>query len=195
MSEEPLPDKPTVMTAEQDLLPRAIRTSSVPKKGQRATTTLSEHEKQTICLFYDLQEIQHFEAKTFLEKKTTTKFRLSGIVRGEVVQTCVLSLKPVKKLIEEEIDLTVVPASELEKYMESTDDVGLLMVGLDGDVPDTYDHEVIELGGFILEHFALGLDPYPRAEDAKIDQSSLEDDGKVSAFAGLAALKDKMEPR
>ena len=79
--------------------------------------------------------------------------------------------------------------------MESTDDVGLLMVGLDGDVPDTYDHEVIELGGFILEHFALGLDPYPRAEDAKIDQSSLEDDGKVSAFAGLAALKDKMEPR
>ena len=196
MSEDPLLDKPSDSSdtsSEEALLPRPILTPSVPKKGQRTAISLSDGEAQAICAFYDLQEIKFFEAKTFLEKKTTTKFRLTGTVKAEVIQTCVLSLKPVNKGIEEEIDLTLVPVTEFEKYMEPTADGGLLELGLDTNVPDTYDHEVIQLGSFVLEHFALGLDPYPRAENAEIDQSAVKSDRETSAFAGLAALKDKMK--
>lgn len=189
MSESTLPD----VSDEQNLLARAIRITGVPKKGQRTKVTLLEEEKQAICVFYSLQEITHFEAKTFLEKKTTTKFRLTGTLNADVVQTCVLSLKPVRTLIEEDIDLTLVPTSEFEKQMERIDDDGLIVLGLDTDVPDTYDHGVIELGNFVLEHFALGLDPYPRAEDAEIDKSAIMEAGEVSPFAGLAALKVKMK--
>ncbi|MEP3673207.1 MAG: YceD family protein, partial [Hyphomicrobiales bacterium] len=136
---------------------------------------------------------KYFEARTFLEKKTTTKFRLTGIMKADVVQTCVLSLKPVKKVIDEEIDITLIPAGEFEEYMKRTADEGILELSLDTNVPDTYDHEVIQLGSFVLEYFALGLDPYPRAENAEIDQSAVKSDRKASAFASLAALKDKMK--
>ncbi|MEP2944164.1 MAG: DUF177 domain-containing protein [Hyphomicrobiales bacterium] len=193
MPEDPLLENSSDSSGEEVLLPRPIHTPGVPKKGQRTTISLSDGERQAICAFYDLQEIKYFEARTFLEKKTTTKFRLTGIMKADVVQTCVLSLKPVKKVIEEEIDLTLVPTGEFEKYMERTADGGLLELGLDTTVPDTYDHEIIQLGSFVLEYFALGLDPYPRAENAEIDQSAVKSDHKASAFSSLAALKDKMK--
>lgn len=202
MSKEPLfDDEPSSVpqasadgAEEQVLISRPINIVTIAKKGLRTKISLSEEERERVCLFHDLQEIAHFEAKVFLEKKTTTHFHLKGHLSAQVAQTCVLSLQAVTTLIEEEIDLTLIPASEFEQHMERTDEEGMLVVGLDRDVPDVYDHDVIDLGPFVLEHFALGLDPYPKAENAELDQTFEGNDRVVSPFAGLAALKAKMKP-
>lgn len=187
-------DTRSLNASEQDLCPRPIEIHGVPRKGVRLTVSLSDEEKEKLKGFYDLQDITDFNAKLKLEKKTTTQFRLVGEVRADVVQSCVVSLKAVHTKIAEDIDLRLVPASEFEKYMERTDEEGLLVVGMEGDVPDTYDQDVIDVGGLVLEHFALGLNPYPRAENVEIDQSLVGDDATPSAFADLAALKEKMKP-
>lgn len=181
-------------TQEPDLLPRPARVKTIPKKGLRMTITPDKNEKVHLCAFYDLQEIEDFEAKVFLERVTTTKFHLTGRVIAHVVQTCVFSLEPVETQIDEAIDLFLVPAQEFHQYAERIDGEGSLILGLEVDAPDIYEQDVIALGSLVLEHFALGLDPYPRAQGAEFDKSALADNIISSPFGELAALKGKMKP-
>lgn len=179
---------------EQQILIRPVVISKIPKKGVRMNITLSAQESENVCVFYQLQNIAMFEAQLFLEKKTTTKLRLSGKVRANIVQTCVLSLEPVTAMVDEEIDMTLVPSEAFEHFRENLDDEGSLALLMESDVPDTYSNDYINVGSYILEYFALGLDPYPQVRNAVFEEPEGAADKEPSPFAKLAVLKDGMEP-
>lgn len=180
---------------DKELLPRTVRAAEVPGKGLRMAITLSGEEKAALCAFYGLQAIGEFEARLMLERKTASEFRLSGRLNADVLQSCVVSFEPVKTLIDEDIALTLVPESEFERYREGKDEEGSLILELDEEVPDTYRRDAIDLGRLVLEYFSLGLQPYPRAQDAHFERDMSGDEKPESPFAGLIVLKDKIKPR
>jgi uncharacterized metal-binding protein YceD (DUF177 family) len=55
------------------------------------------------------------------------------------------------------------------------------------DPPDLIEDGIIDLGGYVVEHLALELDPFPRKPGAEFTPP--ETDPEPSPFAVLARLK------
>lgn len=172
---------------------RLVAISGIPKKGLRMKVRLEEAEERALCDFYTLLSVESFEAELFLQKKTGSRFHLTGVVKAVVIQPCVVSLAPVTQPIEEEIDLSLVPETEFDRFMEKSDGEGALVLSFNHDVPDTFTGETIDVGALMLEHLALGLDPYPQAEGAQMDKTKIEGEDRPSSFAALAELRAKMK--
>lgn len=178
----------------ETILSRPVPIATIPRNGYQTTVTLSDHEKEAICTFYNLIDIVSFEAAITLTKRTTTKFVLEGHLKATVHQACVVSLQPVKTVIDEDINLVLLPEAEMENLLEQRDDDGSLILSIEEDIPDTYSGENIQLGALVLEHLALGLNPYPQAEGAEISEWSDDGEFRQNPFAELAALKGKLKP-
>jgi uncharacterized metal-binding protein YceD (DUF177 family) len=117
-------------------------------------------------------------------------FKVTGEVRAEVEQACVVTLDPVAESVREVIDLRFLPESEIEPIDEDE-----IEIAIDAeDPPEPITGSSVDLGVLTTEFIAVGLDPYPRAPDAEFTPF-IEDDGSEdevqSPFAGLASLKDK----
>lgn len=134
------------------------------------------------------------------------KLRFAGQVKfndfGELVltadlgvtatQECVVSLEPVRTRIDTKVTRRFSPdyepAGEDRQMLEDEDE------NID---PLT---ETIDLGEILSESIALNLPDFPRAEGAALKQNTFAAKGVVplededtKPFAGLAALKDKIE--
>ena len=178
----------------EQVLPRPVFVSAIPRNGYQTTLTLSEAEKAAVCTFYNLLEVLKFEANITLTKRTTTKFIVEGRLQAKVHQPCVVSLAPVETIIDEDINLVLLPEDEFDRFLERKDEDGSLIISLEDDIPDTYQGDKIELGVLVLEHLALGLDPYPQAAGAVLEEGADDGELRQNPFAGLAALKDKLKP-
>lgn len=111
--------------------------------------------------------------------------RLSGHLRAEVTQACVVTLAPVAAVVEDEFVVTYDRDAERPKLEEDFD------IGAD-DPPDPLPDDGIDVGEAVAEHFGLALDPYPRAPGAALpagDGGAEGETGKTSPFAVLARLK------
>lgn len=178
----------------EQVFPRAVAISTIPRNGYQATLTLNDDEKAAICQFYNLLDVLRFEAEMTLTKRTTTKFVVEGRLKAKVHQPCVVSHAAVETVIDEEINLVLLPEDEFDRFIERKDEDGSLIISLEDDIPDTYQGDKIELGVLVLEHLALGLNPYPQAEGAALAEGADDGELRQNPFASLASLKDKLKP-
>lgn len=148
----------------------------------------------------DLVEIATFldiiaVAKPRLEAKLTMhrdgSVDLEGTLTATVTQSCVVSLAPVKTRIKEPV---------VRRFVRDLPDVDDdHQMGDDEDIVERLT-DPIDLGAALVEHLALALPPFPRAENANLKtkvftapgQKPMTDDD-AKPFAGLAALRDKLK--
>lgn len=178
----------------EQVLPRSVAVSTIPRNGYQTTLTLNDDEKADVCKFYNLLEVLKFEADITLTKRTTTKFIVEGRLKAKVHQPCVVSHAPVETIIDEDINLILLPEDEFDRFLERKDEDGSLIISIEDDIPDTYQGDKIQLGVLVLEHLALGLNPYPQAEGAVLEEGADDGELRQNPFAGLASLKDKLKP-
>lgn len=116
-----------------------------------------------------------------------------GRFQAEVVQACIVSLKPIEQRVDEAVNLRFLPEGK-----EPGDDS-------DPDVPDEIPTQsgVIDLGEAVAETLSLSLDPYPRdplaaipaefqapeEEEAHETLAPEEAPKRPNPFAALAGLK------
>ena len=117
-------------------------------------------------------------------------WRLEARLGATVVQECVVTLEPVATRIEEAVERLYVAHAEEpdEAEVEMTDDSREPLGA------------AIDLMAVLAEALALALPAYPRAPGAALGEARFADDGvtpmrdeDVKPFAGLAALRDRME--
>ena len=115
---------------------------------------------------------------------------VDGVLRAEVVHTCVVSLEPAPQTIDERFHVTLAPAGSKEAPPEPKPGAEV-MVDPEADEPEVVAGSTIDLGGIVIEHFSLALDPYPRAPGAKLPAEPAigTDEPVQSPFAALAGLK------
>ncbi len=119
-------------------------------------------------------------------------WRLSATLGATVVQPCGVTLDPVTTRIDEEVDRTYLaempePEGGEEVEMPEDDTAEAL--------PETLDLQMV-----MEEALALALPPFPRAPGAELGEAAFTQPGKramtdaeAKPFAGLKALKDKLE--
>jgi uncharacterized metal-binding protein YceD (DUF177 family) len=114
---------------------------------------------------------------------------VSGLLRARVIQTCSATADDFETPIDARFDLRVLPANSQNAPQEEFGDLGADPDG--DDPPDVLEGEKIDVSGYVVEHLALELDPFPRKPGAVFVQPP--EPGEISPFAALKSLKSSDE--
>lgn len=120
--------------------------------------------------------------------------RLSGHIKAELTQICVVTLEPMGATVEEGFTrlYSVDPGDEMAE----------VVIEMDEDTPDPVEDGQIDMGEAAAEHLALAMDPFPRSAGAAFTPPPEEPpesqrtggeqhEEKPSPFAALAGLGKK----
>ncbi|MER0238148.1 DUF177 domain-containing protein [Fulvimarina sp. MAC8] len=122
--------------------------------------------------------------------------QVTGTLKASVIQESVVTLEPIESDYAIDFDMIFVPENSrlAPKKADFEDELFVDPEGEDPPEPFTGDH--IELGPYVEEELVLAIDPYPRRADETfetIDTDPEPEAGKVSPFAGLAALRKQQD--
>jgi uncharacterized metal-binding protein YceD (DUF177 family) len=145
-------------------------------------------ERKALARRFDLLSLDRLEATLQLQRSAGKPLvRVSGRFEAEVTQACVITQEPVAGSLEGEISrcYSLAPGEAAER--EILVDIG------EAEPPEPVPPGGIDLGE--AEQLALNLDPYPRAEGARLEQAewggSPGSEQSKSPFAVLKSLKGR----
>jgi len=194
------PKTPEILDDEAPLLSRIVNVATLPKKGQRLKFEADAELLIAMAARFEIDAVESFEADAEIMPWKRGGITVKGKVRSSLIQPCAITGEPLQTLIDEWVDMTLVPDGSPLAVPEVSE-TGELILDPDGaDLPETFASHMIDVGAIWLEHFALGFDPYARKDGADFSQiadglldTGVDADGvkTSSPFAALAALKEK----
>lgn len=164
----------------------SVIVAQIPEAGSHVAFTASPAQRAALAELGGLRELSEASAEFDLAHGREGLVHVTGEVRGKVGQTCVVTLEPMESLIVEPVDITFAPAGTVAKTVPHTADE-------EEDIPEPPEEIVggtINLGRLATEMLFLGIDPYPRKEDAVFVAPAEEADPDEHPFAALKALKE-----
>jgi hypothetical protein len=151
------------------------------QSGDTVTIAPSQEDRVRIAQWADVDAVDSFTATIDLKKLTPTRYAVAAHLVADIVQSCVVTLEPVKSHIEHgfhrdlfltqtkpELEIDVAPVDE-----DGREEIATLRYDLA--VP-------------VLEELALAIDPYPRAPGVAFAPPE-DKDPPPHPFAALKALK------
>ena len=162
----------------------------IPDSGLSAEREATPDELETIARALDLIACTSLRAQYALKPTVGGRFHLSGRLRADLSQACVVTLEPVASTVEEDFEAVFWPQEDMPAPVSGE-------VAID-DEPEREPIVAgqIEVGRVVFESLAAALDPFPRKPGAVLDWqapgSADAPGGKpASPFAVLANLKTK----
>jgi len=167
-----------------------IAVLQVPEGGLHRELDADEAVRRAIADAAGLREVLSAHASLEVTPKGGGRFHVAGNVCARVGQTCVVTLDPIESDIDEPIDLILAPPEQIPELAALVDD------GADGDEetpdpPEPIVNGIIDLGRLATDALFLGVDPYPRKQDAVFEHEVTPPDPEDHPFAALKALKAK----
>ena len=167
----------------QEPFNRVIRVDALPRDGETFAIEASPAERVALAAALGLPSIEALTATLTARRAAGGGARVVGSVRGEVTQTCVVTLEPFATSIEEDIDVRFAPSDDAREGRRRRDDPETVSMA-DEDEPDPLIDGRIDLGVLTAEFLALGLDPYPRKPGVEFEPPA-EAEQRPSPFAAL----------
>lgn len=186
---------------------RPLAVVDVPEGGLDVSIAAEARERAALAAADGLAAISRLEAKLHVSREGVGGLRVTGEMRADIRQTCVISLEEFDVTIAEPIDLSFAPQTPVEagprgdrdrwdrrpSAPEPKDGPTSHHIGdLDEDAPDPLIDGRVDLGAVVTEFFALALDPYPKKPGASFAEPvEAEEQEKASPFAKLRAALEK----
>ncbi len=170
-----------------DLWPETIRLDAAargrPDSLVHRRLVADEPVRAAVAEALDLVSLDRLEADLDL-RGWFDGAAIEGRWIAEIVQICGVSLEPFASALSGAFELRVVP----EGSLHAPDPEEMFAIDLEADdPPDVLESDLIGLGGYVVEHLALEIDPFPRKPDAVFEPPA--PDPEASPFAALRALK------
>ncbi len=171
--------------------------AELPAGGTPVRVEASEEELAALADVFGVPAVKRLVADLLVRPFRGVGAAVEGTVEGVVVQDCVVTLEPVEQAVSEAISVRLMPAGEggLAAWAAAGGEVEVDPLG--EDPPEPFEGGRIDLGAIAAEHFALGIDPYPRRPGVAFDPEAAgvgpdtDEDGNGapgSPFAALSAL-------
>jgi uncharacterized metal-binding protein YceD (DUF177 family) len=167
---------------------RPVRVETIGFSPRSMTIQAEPAERKALALRFALPAINELAADVSLTR-TGEVVQASGRLHAEVTQSCVASGELVPATIDEPFSILFTPP-----YQGGHSDEEIELSATDCDVV-FYEGGSIDLGEAVAETLSLGLNPWPRAPgaDAALREAGVKSEAEVGPFAGLAALRDKLQ--
>ncbi|MEQ8701418.1 MAG: DUF177 domain-containing protein [Bauldia litoralis] len=168
---------------------RPIDVDAIPPTGHIVRIEAGPEEKAAIAKSYGLVAVNAFVADLEAQREANRLVAVEGRIRAKIVQECVVSLKPVPQSIDETFVARFAPADDRKPTREPKPGAEV-HVDPNDDSPDILSDRMLDLGAVALEHFALAIEPYPRAPGAELPAGAdgIGEADRESPFAVLAKI-------
>jgi Large ribosomal RNA subunit accumulation protein YceD len=138
-----------------------LEVDRVPGEGLDIAISAGPDERRALADFNEIPAIGRLEAEFHIAPRVGERINVSGELRAEVTQICVVSLEPFEAEIVEPIDVDFAPPAAIAPAMRGQAANNLEPSEME-EPPDPIIDGKIDLGALASEFLALGLDPYPR---------------------------------
>ncbi|MGH6851641.1 MAG: YceD family protein [Methylocella sp.] len=173
----------------QGRLTRMLAVETVPDTGLDIRLFASKTECAALADDYGLAAVQAFEAGFHIGKQGPERYKVCGVLRALVTQTCVVSLEPFETLVSALVDVDFAPSRQPlgEPASRKRTAGGAAALAGPQDPPDPMVNGQINLGALAAEFLALNLDLYPRKPGVAFADTNVGGDlcGTDSPFAVL----------
>lgn len=146
----------------------------------------SAEQRKVIAKQLGLVSLEALSAEVYLSSWLDGA-SISGLLRARVVQTCSATADDFETPIDARFALKVLPAESQNAPQEEFGDLGADPDA--DDPPDVLEGEAIDVSGYVVEHLALELDPFPRKPGAVFVQPP--EPTEISPFSALKDLNLK----
>lgn len=164
---------------------KSIKLHELARGPVRLELEPNEAERAAIAKQLGLRGLPAFTARV-TAKPWLDGVELSGRFQAVVEQVCGVSLDSFEQPVEGEIDVRAVPAGSLHA---TAHEGGELELDPDApDAPDVLESDTVDVAGYVVEHLALELDPFPRKPGVTFDYQPPEEE--TSPFAALKKLQE-----
>ena len=161
--------------------PQRLRVAHLNPRGDNPFALEPDADtRQAIAAELDLLDLPRLSFQGTIRAERDDAWSLTGQLAARVVQPCVVTLKPVRTDLREQVVRHYTPhlrepdAEEVEMPDETLEPLG----------------RFIDLSAVMIEELALALPEYPRAEGAALGDSAIKDEAPDTRrpFAGLGKL-------
>jgi len=182
-----------------EVLQRDVHVSVLPAKGLRVVLDATEEERQILATRANVLSVERFTCEMLFKRWHKKGVSVTGEVSAQLTQECVISLEPLAASVVEEIDRTFVPeGSKLARPHINGE--GEIVVDYESpDEPEPFSGDTLNAWDIALEHFLLGIEPFPRKPGAELSGAAIVGEGEVSVEAEnpgpFAGLKDLLKSK
>ena len=165
-------------------------THDIPQSALPREREAAPDERERVARALELIACARLTAAYTIAPTVDGRFRLSGRLRAEITQACVVTLEPVESVVEDSFDVTFWPEEDMPAPRSGAVD---LEEELD---PEPIVAGQVDVGRVVFECLAAAIDPFPRKEGATLDRRAAapakDEAGKPeSPFAVLANIKTR----
>jgi hypothetical protein len=165
-------------------------TSDVPESGLNARRVAAADELEAVARVLGLLSCPSLEASFAITPTGAGHYALSGTLRAQVEQACVVTLDPVISTIEEDFRAAFWPEEDIAPPQGGVLDLD------EAAEPQPIVGNQITVGRLVVECLAASLNPYPRKPGATFDwhepaAAAGAGSQPESPFAVLANLRTK----
>ncbi len=164
--------------------------SSLSERGGEVSFEIPAAAREAIAVLFEIDGIDAVSAVLRLARESTNEYVVEGSFRANVLQTCIVTLEPVRSSLSGEFTrrYRTVPQSRLRKIASD-----LEMVAGDDEI-ETLKGSSLDLAVPVLEELSLAIDPYPRAPGAEFIGGGDDEPQEENPFAVLQKLKGGGKP-
>ena len=165
-----------------------VAVAQIPDAGFHQELTANTAQLIELAALAGVRDIKNAHASLDATPVAGDRVHVTGRVTAVVGQTCVVTLDPIDNVVDEAVDVTFAPPSQIPV----TAKVVTKEEGEDADIPDLPEpilNGTIDLGRLAAELLVLGIDPYPRARGAVFEPPIETVDPEEHPFAILKVLK------
>jgi uncharacterized metal-binding protein YceD (DUF177 family) len=160
-----------------------IAVDDIPESGLHIEAEAPADVRAQLVKLAHLRDLPHLSAIFDLTRRGGG-VHVAGQVNARVGQTCVVTLDPLERDLNEPINLLFAPTRGAAR----DDDTGRKD---DEEAPEPLIDGKLDLGAIATEFLLLGIDPYPRKAGAEFAAIKSADDS-AKPFAALEALKKRL---
>lgn len=161
--------------------------SDLPEAGYETNITASAEELKRLAEWAGVDEVLRLDGHVRVCPASRTRFLLETEFEADIVQSCVVTLAPVRTHIARSFTRELYLTPAVHRY---ADKGGLVAPGAgDEDAADEIESPRYDLAGPLREEFALAIDPYPRAPGVAFEPPPDLGEHPESPFAVLGKLR------
>lgn len=154
------------------------------RRGMPMRLVAAEAARGAIAKALDIEALDALEADVTLSEWMDGA-QIDGRWRAAITQICGVSLDPFDTELEGRFSVRAVPPGSPNAPTEPTGEVEFDSEA--EDPPDLLESEMLDVGGYVIEHLALEIDPFPRKPGVEFEAP--DEPAPPSPFDVLRALK------
>jgi hypothetical protein len=169
-----------------------VNVTRLPARGLPVRIGADSEQRAALAEAHGLLAVENFDADLTVSAWKRDGVRVSGKVRADIVQTCIVTLEPLPAHIEEDVFALFAPEGSRLLRPDSAEGGEILLDAEGPDSPEPFFGNEIDVGALAEEFLALGIPPYPRKAGAAVEPvESDETEAQGPMYDKLKRLRDR----